>query len=86
MEGAVQAGERAAREVLHSMGKISKSEIWVPEPDSKDVPARPFTSTFWERNLPSAPGLLCLLSCTLCLTSVAAAGLFACKKGLVARN
>ncbi|KAI1241513.1 hypothetical protein IHE44_0004986 [Lamprotornis superbus] len=35
MEGAVQAGERAAREVLHSMGKISKSEIWMPEPESK---------------------------------------------------
>ncbi|XP_066033146.1 amine oxidase [flavin-containing] A-like [Chamaea fasciata] len=86
MEGAVQAGERAAREVLHSMGKISKGEIWMPEPESKDVPALPFTTTFWERNLPSAPGLLCLLSCTLCLTSVAAAGLFVYKKGLVTRN
>ncbi|XP_066170168.1 amine oxidase [flavin-containing] A-like [Sylvia atricapilla] len=86
MEGAVQAGERAAREVLHSMEKISKSEIWMPEPESKDVPALPFPTTFWERNLPSAPGLLCLLSCTLCLTSVAAAGLFVYKKGLVTRN
>ncbi|KAG8136448.1 hypothetical protein E2320_005028 [Naja naja] len=35
MEGAVQAGERAAREILYSMGKISKNEIWVTEPESK---------------------------------------------------
>ncbi|NWU99195.1 AOFA oxidase, partial [Upupa epops] len=35
MEGAVQAGERAAREVLHSMGKITEDEIWVPEPESE---------------------------------------------------
>ncbi|NXF85388.1 AOFA oxidase, partial [Eubucco bourcierii] len=35
MEGAVQAGERAAREVLYHMGKISKNEIWMPEPESK---------------------------------------------------
>ncbi|XP_009863139.1 PREDICTED: amine oxidase [flavin-containing] B-like [Apaloderma vittatum] len=86
MEGAVQAGERAAREILHSMGRISKNEIWMPEPESKDVPSRPFTTTFWERNLPSVPGLLCLLSSTLCFTSVAAAGLFAYKKGLLIRN
>uniref|UniRef100_A0A8C8BAU0 Amine oxidase n=1 Tax=Otus sunia TaxID=257818 RepID=A0A8C8BAU0_9STRI len=86
MEGAVQAGERAAREVLHHMGRISMNEIWMPEPESKDVPARPFTTTFWERNLPSVPGLLCLLSSTVCFTSVAAAGLFAYKKGLLIRN
>ncbi|XP_058656568.1 amine oxidase [flavin-containing] A-like [Ammospiza caudacuta] len=86
MEGAVQAGERAAREVLHSMGKISKSEIWMPEPESKDVPVRPFPRSFWERNLPSAPGLLCLLSCTLCVTSAAAAALWVCKKGFPYRN
>ncbi|NXJ81978.1 AOFA oxidase, partial [Trogon melanurus] len=35
MEGAVEAGERAAREILHSMGRISKNEIWMPEPVSK---------------------------------------------------
>ncbi|KAM6447064.1 amine oxidase [flavin-containing] B-like isoform 2-T2 [Liasis olivaceus] len=33
MEGAVQAGERAAREVLHSMGRYS-GEIWKSEPES----------------------------------------------------
>ncbi|KGL78650.1 Amine oxidase [flavin-containing] A, partial [Tinamus guttatus] len=86
MEGAVQAGERAAREILYNMGKISKNEIWMPEPESKDVPALPFTTTFWERNLPSAPGLLCLIGSTAFFSSVAAAGLFAYKKGLLIRN
>ncbi|XP_075030028.1 amine oxidase [flavin-containing] A-like [Calonectris borealis] len=86
MEGAVQAGERAAREILHSMGRISENEIWMPEPESKDVPAQPFTTSFWERNLPSVPGLLCLLTSTVCFSSVAAAGLFAYKKGLLIRN
>ncbi|KAF7250943.1 Amine oxidase [flavin-containing] B [Varanus komodoensis] len=143
MDGAVQAGERAAREVLCSMGKISKNEIWVPEPESKasvlssaflvkldatflcitegldyitsplcilmrmsdgkitvilametlakfqggclrsDVPGLPFMTTFWERNLPSVPGLLAFLGCSAFLTSLAAAGLFAYKKGLI---
>ncbi|XP_064007959.1 amine oxidase [flavin-containing] A-like [Pogoniulus pusillus] len=86
MEGAVQAGERAAREILYRMGKISENEIWMPEPESKDVPAKPFPTSFWERNLPSVPGLLCLLSSTMCFTSVAAVGLCAYKKGLLIRN
>ncbi|XP_075813244.1 amine oxidase [flavin-containing] A [Microtus pennsylvanicus] len=58
MEGAVQAGERAAREVLNALGKVAKKDIWVQEPDSKDVPAFEITHTFLERNLPSVPGLL----------------------------
>ncbi|XP_042313678.1 LOW QUALITY PROTEIN: amine oxidase [flavin-containing] A-like [Sceloporus undulatus] len=83
MEGAVQAGERAAREVLCSMGKISKNEIWVTEPESKDVPALPITTTFLERNLPSVPGLLVFLGFSSFFTSLAVAGLFAYKKGLL---
>uniref|UniRef100_A0A8C4VDT5 monoamine oxidase n=1 Tax=Gopherus evgoodei TaxID=1825980 RepID=A0A8C4VDT5_9SAUR len=86
MEGAVQAGERAAREILFEMGKISKSEIWMPEPESEDVPARPITTTFWERNLPSVPGLLKLVGFSTFFTSVAAIGLCAYKKGLLAQN
>ncbi|XP_044525158.1 amine oxidase [flavin-containing] A [Gracilinanus agilis] len=58
MEGAVEAGERAAREVLNAFGKVPKKDIWAPEPESKDVPALTITTTFWERNLPSVPGLL----------------------------
>ncbi|KDR10460.1 Amine oxidase [flavin-containing] B [Zootermopsis nevadensis] len=41
MNGAIEAGERAAREVLHSQGKISKSDIWVKEPEFSGVPLRP---------------------------------------------
>ncbi|XP_077783503.1 amine oxidase [flavin-containing] A-like [Podarcis muralis] len=86
MEGAVQAGERAAREILCNMGRISKNEIWATEPESKDVPAFPITTTFLERNLPSVPGLLGFLGCSAFLTSLAAAGLLAYKKGLIFRE
>ncbi|KAJ7403331.1 Amine oxidase [flavin-containing] B [Pitangus sulphuratus] len=86
MEGAVQAGERAAREILFAMRKIPDSEIWKPEPESIDVPALPITTTFWERNLPSVPGLLKLIGFSTFFTSVAAAGLLAYKKGLLVRN
>ncbi|XP_070606626.1 amine oxidase [flavin-containing] A-like [Erythrolamprus reginae] len=85
MEGAVQAGERAAREILYSMGKISKNEIWVTEPESKEVPALPITVTFWERNLPSVPGLLSFLGWSTFITSLATTGFFAYKKGLLYR-
>uniref|UniRef100_A0A7M4FI22 Amine oxidase n=1 Tax=Crocodylus porosus TaxID=8502 RepID=A0A7M4FI22_CROPO len=86
MEGAVQAGERAAREILCCMGKISEGEIWKSEPESIDVPALPITTTFWERNLPSIPGLLRLVGLSTFFTSVAALGLFTYKKGLLVRN
>uniref|UniRef100_A0A8D0L542 Amine oxidase n=1 Tax=Sphenodon punctatus TaxID=8508 RepID=A0A8D0L542_SPHPU len=74
MEGAVQAGERAAREVKIVTLRIS------------DVPAFPITTTFWERNLPSVQGLLCLLGCSSVFTSLAAVGLFAYRKGLLVQN
>ncbi|KAL8190429.1 UNVERIFIED_CONTAM: hypothetical protein K2H54_053793 [Gekko kuhli] len=83
MEGAVEAGERAAREILYSLGKISKNEIWVTEPESTDVPALPITTTFLERNLPSVPGLLRFLGFSCFFTSVAAAGLFVFKRGYI---
>nr|XP_020639559.1 amine oxidase [flavin-containing] A-like [Pogona vitticeps] len=86
MEGAVEAGERAAREVLWSMGKISKNEIWVKEPESKDIPAIPITTTFLQRNLPSIPGFLAFLGFSAFITSLAGAGVFAYKKGLIARE
>ncbi|KAJ7320631.1 hypothetical protein JRQ81_020142 [Phrynocephalus forsythii] len=86
MEGAVEAGERAAREILCSMGKILESEIWKAEPESLDVPAMPITTTFWERNLPSVSALLKLMSFSVLFTSVATAGLFAYKKGVLVQN
>ncbi|KAM4699696.1 amine oxidase [flavin-containing] A-like [Discoglossus pictus] len=83
MEGAVQAGERAAREVMCQMGLVAENEVWVPEPESKDVPALPFTTTFWERNLPSAQGLLRLIGYSAFFASTAALGTFAYKKGFI---
>ena len=41
MDGAVQAGERAAREVLFAMGKIGEEEIHQLEPPSQEVPPVP---------------------------------------------
>ncbi|XP_061647757.1 amine oxidase [flavin-containing] isoform X3 [Phyllopteryx taeniolatus] len=80
MEGAVQAGERAAREILCTMGKIHRSQIWQTEPESEDVPARPFPTSFWDRNSPSVGGLLKLAGAFALLS---AAGVLAYKKGLL---
>uniref|UniRef100_A0A3Q3ARW0 Amine oxidase n=1 Tax=Kryptolebias marmoratus TaxID=37003 RepID=A0A3Q3ARW0_KRYMA len=83
MEGAVQAGERAAREILYAMGKIHQSQINSLEPENDEVQARPFTTTFWERNLPSVGGLLKFMGFSTVMSAVAAAGLLAYKKGLL---
>ncbi|XP_039203388.1 amine oxidase [flavin-containing]-like [Crotalus tigris] len=90
MEGAVQAGERAAREVsitaaIGHLHERPKNKIWVTEPESKEVPAIPITTTFWERNLPSVPGLLFFLGWSTFITSLATTGLLAYKKGLLSR-
>ncbi|XP_075537714.1 amine oxidase [flavin-containing] A-like isoform X1 [Dermacentor variabilis] len=52
MNGAVQAGERAAREVLYAMKIIRKDQIWVEEPEFKGVETRPFELSFLERHPP----------------------------------
>ncbi|XP_051762061.1 amine oxidase [flavin-containing] [Ctenopharyngodon idella] len=83
MEGAVQAGERATREILCAMGKLHASQIWQSEPESLDVPARPFVTTFWERNLPSVGGFLKFMSVSSFLGLATAAGVVAYKKGLL---
>uniref|UniRef100_F6Q6A2 Amine oxidase n=2 Tax=Ornithorhynchus anatinus TaxID=9258 RepID=F6Q6A2_ORNAN len=86
MEGAVEAGERAAREVLSAMGKIPEDEIWKPEPESVDVPARPITTTFWERNLPSVPGFLKLVGLSTVFASATVLGVLAYKRELLVRH
>ncbi|GBL97350.1 Amine oxidase [flavin-containing] B [Araneus ventricosus] len=58
MEGAIEAGERAAREILYAMGKITRDQIWLQEPPSQDVVAKPFHATFGEKYTPSVPGFL----------------------------
>ncbi|GIX94420.1 amine oxidase B [Caerostris darwini] len=73
MNGAVEAGERAAREVLHKMGKITEDEIWIEEPQSKDVIPEPFVDTFAEKYLPSVPGFLKIITFTGMLGATALA-------------
>uniref|UniRef100_A0A8C4ZHP7 Amine oxidase n=1 Tax=Gadus morhua TaxID=8049 RepID=A0A8C4ZHP7_GADMO len=70
MEGAVQSGERAARE---------------PE-SPPDVVPRPFEETFAERHMPSVGGFLKLLGFTAFLSVATAAVLMAHKKGLCPRR
>ncbi|GFY62167.1 amine oxidase B [Trichonephila inaurata madagascariensis] len=71
MEGAIEAGERAAREILCTMGRIPRDQIWLAEPPSQDVVARPFPVTFKERYTPSVPGFLKLVTLTTILGAVA---------------
>ncbi|KAL1419856.1 hypothetical protein MTO96_004760 [Rhipicephalus appendiculatus] len=74
INGAVQAGERAAKEVLHSQGLIGEERIWEPEPPVDDViPEIPFTDTFMEKHLPSVGDFLSLV-CFLVLPVGAAVG------------
>ncbi|XP_003725257.1 amine oxidase [flavin-containing] B [Strongylocentrotus purpuratus] len=73
MEGAVQAGERAAREVLHAQGKIKKQDIWQVEPDNPDWPYTKFEMSFLERMAPSISGLLGCVG--TCATGLLVAGL-----------
>ncbi|XP_039707512.1 amine oxidase [flavin-containing] B isoform X2 [Pteropus medius] len=84
MEGAVEAGERAAREILHAMRKIPEDEIWQSEPESVDVPAQPIPTTFLERHLPSVPGLLRLIGLTTIFSAITL-GFLAHKRGLLLR-
>ncbi|OCT91673.1 amine oxidase [flavin-containing] A [Xenopus laevis] len=83
MEGAIQAGERAAREIMFQVGLIKEDEIWKSEPESVDVPAIPITTTFWERNLPSAQGLIRFIGYSTFFGMAAAVGAFAYKKGFI---
>uniref|UniRef100_A0A674BJR4 Amine oxidase n=1 Tax=Salmo trutta TaxID=8032 RepID=A0A674BJR4_SALTR len=86
MEGAVQAGERAAREVRAFTMQIPQNQIWQTEPESMEVPSLPFVTTFWERNLPSVGGFINFLGVASVLSVATAAGLLAYKKGLLTRS
>ena len=62
MDGAVEAGERAAREVLYAMKKIPKEEIYQEEPPFEDVPPVPCGLTSLQLCLPSVPAFLIVLT------------------------
>ncbi|XP_073523345.1 amine oxidase [flavin-containing]-like [Phyllobates terribilis] len=85
LEGAIQAGERAAREILFELGKISENDILMAEPQSLDIPVIPITTTFLERTLPSVGGLLTLFGFSAVITTVVL-GLTVYKKGLPIQN
>jgi len=63
MEGAIQAGERAAREVLHAMGRIDQSEIWKDEEMSADWPELPMEPSIIQKCLPSVPTAVVSFCC-----------------------
>ncbi|XP_067659788.1 amine oxidase [flavin-containing] B-like [Haliotis asinina] len=71
MEGAIQAGERAAREVLFAEGKIQKSEIMQDEPESEDFPASPITTSWMDRNMPSVTTVVVSVVLAGCVALVA---------------
>ncbi|XP_050391107.1 amine oxidase [flavin-containing], partial [Patella vulgata] len=73
MEGAIQAGERAAREILHTLGRLPYDQINQDEPQDVEVKPRPFNRSFWEKNAPSVPGFLRLMTFGTVL-SIAGAG------------
>lgn len=58
INGAIEAGERAAREALASLGKLDQSQVWQEEPDLDDYPKHEFKETFYEKHAPSVGGLI----------------------------
>lgn len=58
----------------------------IPVTCLQEVPALPFDTTFWERNLPSVGGFLKFTGVSAFLSAAAAAGLLAYKKGLLPRS
>lgn len=76
MEGAVQSGERAAREILFELGHIKEDEILPDEPENATVKAEPFILSFWEKNLPTVPVFLSFTG-VVTLLSTAGFGLLA---------
>ena len=75
MDGAVEAGERAAREVLHAMKKITEEEIYQQEPFLEDVPPVPCGLTSMQLCLPSVPAFLTAMT-VLSVSSIVGIGYF----------
>jgi len=58
INGAIQAGERTARQILANLDRLDPSQVDQIEPVSVDYPPVPFVTTFFERYAPSASGFL----------------------------
>lgn len=73
MDGAISAGKRAAREILHLSGNLNEDEVWKEEPASDVVPPRPFVYPNSHKYAPSIGGLLRFTSHLLFASSLALA-------------
>eukprot|EP01012_Entosiphon_sulcatum_P004202 TRINITY_DN1157_c0_g1_i1.p1 TRINITY_DN1157_c0_g1~~TRINITY_DN1157_c0_g1_i1.p1 ORF type:complete len:506 (-),score=66.65 TRINITY_DN1157_c0_g1_i1:23-1540(-) len=58
IDGAIESGERAARQVLHRLGKISQDKIWQQSPPAPELPEVPLPFSAAERFLPSVTTLV----------------------------
>lgn len=58
MDGAISAGKRAAREVLHARGALPEQEVWQDEPASTLVEPKPFEYPASHRYAPSIGTLI----------------------------
>ncbi|GAB6033647.1 hypothetical protein CHUAL_013710 [Chamberlinius hualienensis] len=72
IEGGISAGERAAREVLYNLGKITKDQIWSQESEITDIPAFPFHNTLYERFAPSVGCVVKSIKLSFLLGAIAA--------------
>lgn len=61
MDGAISAGKRAAREILHIKGNLREEDVWQVEEESVLVPAKPFDCSRLEKYAPSIGGLVNIL-------------------------
>ncbi|XP_072028190.1 LOW QUALITY PROTEIN: amine oxidase [flavin-containing] B-like [Amphiura filiformis] len=70
MDGAIESGERAAREVLHAKGVIPKDQIWQEEPEFPDVPDTPQKMGAVMYYMPSVTSFLKFVGTTTTITAV----------------
>ncbi|KAH9514704.1 hypothetical protein Btru_023339 [Bulinus truncatus] len=63
MEGAIQAGERAARQVLQAKGKINQEETEMTDTE-EETKSKRLDLNFVERHAPGVPGFFGLLALT----------------------
>lgn len=74
MEGAIEAGERAASQILYELKHITASEIYREEPESFEFPATPIKRSRAEVMLPSVTA--CIRFGALCFSSFAAYSMY----------
>eukprot|EP01006_Ploeotia_vitrea_P035874 TRINITY_DN65946_c0_g1_i2.p1 TRINITY_DN65946_c0_g1~~TRINITY_DN65946_c0_g1_i2.p1 ORF type:complete len:505 (+),score=54.06 TRINITY_DN65946_c0_g1_i2:28-1542(+) len=71
IDGAIQAGERAAREILASKGIIKKDDIWTKEPEHPSLPFVPLEISAAERLLvPTVPVFFAAVLLAVCAYGV----------------